>query len=37
MRLLDKREVQHGLLRLWELGHLGNSVEAERSGGVVEG
>jgi hypothetical protein len=27
-RLLAKREVQQGLTRLWELGHLGNSVEA---------
>ena len=27
-RLLAKSEVQQGLMRLWELGHLGNSVEA---------
>ena len=27
-RLLAGREVQQGLMRLWELGHLENSVEA---------
>jgi hypothetical protein len=27
-RLLAKEEVQRGLMTLWEMGHLGNSVEA---------
>ena len=27
-RLLAKQEVQQGLMKLWEMGHLGNSVEA---------
>ena len=27
-RLLDSNEAQEGLFRLWELGHLENSVEA---------